>query len=626
MNRGERRAANFRNVDETVLFFDWRNGPMRYPVLVLAFLCALGDGFVVADDAQSPIRVASRDIESAMRRGLALLEKAGPNWRKHKSCFSCHHQTLPMLAMVEAARAGVAADSAWLKAQADFTHKYFEDHIDVMNSGDHVPGGSVTASYGLWALSLAHQPADETTTAMVSYLLKIQGVVRLKDPDTGEARLPKDGRWMTSCNRPPLQSSQIGMTVLALIGMQRYATDEQRPQLSAARERAEQWLSQAPLQSQEDRIWRLWGIQQLDEDAGTKRLAATREAIFTAQHDDGGWSQIDNLPSDAYSTGQTLFVLCQTGTSPRDPVIQRAAKFLLSTQHADGSWLVETRVKPVQTYFENGDPHGKHQFLSTAATAWATAGLAQLLIEPRDPKVSSRDEFRIFDGQPTRLYFTGNPHHPTFGREKLTKLLDRYFDGKSPIVVDGLADARKDPVTQKPIRPAKIPELIRFLEPVFEAREKQPEPRERLVVLNYVIVESPRPATSNDWVKSGADELEQYAQAALQRGTRRMFFAEMVQPNHIQAGQAGNKFRRAGLQVFDELTSRKIAGIERGPLLQIQMEQHRHFFRDDRHFSDAGRDFIGCLWFATLLKHDGRPVPDWCRDELNALLNSTASK
>lgn len=47
------------------------------------------------------------------------------------------------------------------------------------------------------------------------------------------------------------------------------------------------------------------------------------------------------------------------------------------------------------------------------------------------------DEFRIFDGQPTRLYFTGNPHHPTFGREKLAKLLDRHFDGKSPIVVDG---------------------------------------------------------------------------------------------------------------------------------------------------------------------------------------------
>ena len=353
---------------------------MRHSLLLLSFLfAALGDEFVSADDPKTSASDTRREIESAMRRGLGLLEKAGPNWRKHKSCFSCHHQTLPMLAMVEAARVGVMEDSAWLKAQADFTHKYFEEHIDVMNSGDHVPGGSVTASYGLWALSLANRPADETTTAMVSYLLKVQGVVRLKDPDTGEARVPKDGSWMTSCNRPPLQSSQVGMTVLALIGMQRYATDEQRPLLSSARERAEKWLDDAPLKSQEDRIWRLWGLHQFNGDAGAKSLAVTRDAIFAAQHEDGGWAQTDDLPSDAFSTGQTIFMLCQTGTPPREPAVQRAARFLRSTQHADGSWLVETRVKPVQTYFDNGDPHGKHQFLSTAATAWATAGLAQLL-------------------------------------------------------------------------------------------------------------------------------------------------------------------------------------------------------------------------------------------------------
>ncbi len=239
---------------------------------------------------------------------------------------------------------------------------------------------------------------------------------------------------------------------------------------------------------------------------------------------------------------------------------------------------------------------------------------------PESSGLGADAEFKIFDGQPTRLYFTGNPHHPTFGREKLASLLDRYFDDKSPIVVDGLADARKDPQTKQPTRPAKIPELIRFLEPVFEARSKTPEPRERLVVLNYVIVESPRMPTSDDWVKAAANDFDKYARTALDRGAQRMFFAEMVQPNHIRAGNVGNKFRRAGLQVFDELLTRKLAGIERGPLLQIQMEQHPHFFRDDRHFSDAGRDYIGCVWFETLLKHDGRAVPDWLQTELSGLL------
>jgi squalene cyclase len=62
------------------------------------------------------------------------------------------------------------------------------------------------------------------------------------------------------------------------------------------------------------------------------------------------------------------------------PAILRARDYLLERQALDGSWLAESHIKvKVQKYFENGDPYGEHQFLSTAATAWATAGLAQLL-------------------------------------------------------------------------------------------------------------------------------------------------------------------------------------------------------------------------------------------------------
>lgn len=230
---------------------------------------------------------------------------------------------------------------------------------------------------------------------------------------------------------------------------------------------------------------------------------------------------------------------------------------------------------------------------------------------------SPRERRPILDGQPTRLFMTGNPHHPTFGQEQLAKLLDRYFDGKSPVTVAGLADARKDPLTQQPIPPAKTAELIRFLEPEFAARAKSPEPRERLVILNYVIINAPR-QPEDSWAKTEADALQAYAQTALDRGASTVFFSEMVQPNHI-SGNFGNKFRRDGVRAFDELTRRNLTGIERGPALQSAMEQHRHFFRDDRHYSDTGREFIACLWLETLLKHDGRAVPDWLREQLLAL-------
>ena len=102
--------------------------------------------------------------------------------------------------------------------------------------------------------------------------------------------------------------------------------------------------------------------------------------IFAAQRDDGGWSETLESLSDAYSTGQTLFMMLKTGTAVDHPAVTRARDYLLRTQHADGSWLAESHVKfKAQPYFENGDPHGVHQFLSTAATAWAVSGLVQLL-------------------------------------------------------------------------------------------------------------------------------------------------------------------------------------------------------------------------------------------------------
>ncbi len=317
-------------------------------------------------------------VESATRRGLALVTRAATNWQKNKSCFSCHHQTVPMLAMQQAARAGFPLDRAWLKSQADTTHRYFRDRIEDMDEGDHVPGGAATTAFGFWALSLDERPSDQTTTAMVTYLLQIQGVARLSDRKPGSRPKLEDGRWLATCRRAPMQASVVGDTVLVLIGLEKYATPEQQPRVTHAREAAEKWLAQMPLKTQQDRVWRLWGLHHLGGDAARKR--SVEAAILSAQRDDGGWAEDDDRQSDAYSSAQTLFMLCQTGTAQDSVAALRARDYLLKAQLADGSWLVESHVKSkAQPYFENGDPHGEHQFISTAAAAWATAALAQLL-------------------------------------------------------------------------------------------------------------------------------------------------------------------------------------------------------------------------------------------------------
>jgi hypothetical protein len=86
------------------------------------------------------------------------------------------------------------------------------------------------------------------------------------------------------------------------------------------------------------------------------------------------------LRSDAYATGTALVALHEAGGLPAsDPVYHRGVRYLLAGQKADGTWLVHSRSKPFQTYFESGFPHGKDQFISLAASAWATTALALVL-------------------------------------------------------------------------------------------------------------------------------------------------------------------------------------------------------------------------------------------------------
>ena len=99
-------------------------------------------------------------------------------------------------------------------------------------------------------------------------------------------------------------------------------------------------------------------------------------ALQALQRDDGSWSQMAEMSGDAYATGTALFALHQSGhLNASDEAYQRGLHYLLKTQLADGSWHVVSRSKPFQKYFETGFPHGKDQFISSAATAWATTAL-----------------------------------------------------------------------------------------------------------------------------------------------------------------------------------------------------------------------------------------------------------
>jgi N-acyl-D-amino-acid deacylase len=321
----------------------------------------------------------SKTISGALNRALPVIQQAAANYPTHRHCFSCHHQTLPMLALVTAKKNHRPIDEKQLNEQAAFSQKSFQGELNGLKSGKGIGGKAMTVGYGLWALRLADWKGDEITEAMVTYLLKTQN---------------EEGYWTGQVVQPPLEESHFTATVLAIQGMKRYATDSQKSSADAAIAKANAWLTSASAKDQEDKVFRLWGLFENRglriEDRGSKaslladprssildlRLSAAREAALAGQQADGGWAQAEGMKSDAYATGQTLFVLREIGFDSGQSAFQRGLKFLLQNQCADGSWFVKTRSRPIQTYFDNGDPHGKDQFISTPATAWAAAALA----------------------------------------------------------------------------------------------------------------------------------------------------------------------------------------------------------------------------------------------------------
>ena len=133
-------------------------------------------------------------------------------------------------------------------------------------------------------------------------------------------------------------------------------------------------LEQAQPDSTEDHVFKILG---LIWGAGSREaIHATAKALAALQRSDGGWGQVKALPSDAYATGQALVALKESGAVvPASPSYQRGIRYLLSSQLGDGSWYVRTRSIAFQPQFDSDFPHGTDQFISAAATNWASMAL-----------------------------------------------------------------------------------------------------------------------------------------------------------------------------------------------------------------------------------------------------------
>ena len=82
---------------------------------------------------------------------------------------------------------------------------------------------------------------------------------------------------------------------------------------------------------------RLWGLFSIG--AVLSNCGPCVNAVLAAQRSDGGWGQLEEMDSDAYATGQTMYILHATGFDPANAIMHRAAALLLKTQ-GPRRWLL----------------------------------------------------------------------------------------------------------------------------------------------------------------------------------------------------------------------------------------------------------------------------------------------
>jgi len=305
---------------------------------------------------------------AAILRALPILQQSAKTFVDKRGCVSCHHNILPILTLHLARERGFKVDAATLSAIEARTFRELasptaiDDAVQGTNVADPTPNDSLL----LMAANAANRPSDLPSEIYARRLVRWQ----------------RTDHWTTSDFRPPHSSSDFTATATAISAISAYLPEALAAERDLVTSRARGWLLATRPQSTEDAAYRLMGLVWAG-GASAEDLARARRDLIAMQNANGGWSQLPGYSADAYSTGEALFALSESGVATTDAGWQRGQRFLLSTQARDGTWRVRTRMlSPADVsppYFNVGFPYAKDAFLSYAGTSWAVMALLTTL-------------------------------------------------------------------------------------------------------------------------------------------------------------------------------------------------------------------------------------------------------
>lgn len=336
--------------------FDYAKQRGNTPIVKLLLSAGAMSAQTLEENDALPARASS--VRAAVGRSLSLIQRVDMNFLNRTSCVSCHHNSLADATIGSAIDQGLSIDNDLANRRAQKVNSYLEAWQERVLQESDVPGAVHTASFILVGFAARKMPSTEMTDVLARYLLGQQ---------------LEDGSWVTIAQRPPMASSAFQFTACSLRGMKVYGHRSLSDQYVRSIERATRWLKENQPVTTEDRVFQILGLRWAGVEGEVVHRAA--EILIAQQQDDGGWRPLPMLASDAYATGTALVALKEAGIETTHPSYAKGVEYLMSTQCEDGSWHVRSRAIKFQPYFESGFPHGHDQWISMAATNWATMAL-----------------------------------------------------------------------------------------------------------------------------------------------------------------------------------------------------------------------------------------------------------